>query len=169
MNKTLEYRKQKLSKFKSYFGGPGSGPNPGGGSETTDEVHDEKNGKLYISPKAIIIHHATNTEPKISTDPNRLIPESISTSDKKDNVWGDKSFSGKINKGAKILEIDVKKEFWNYGNETDTPIERGKKIREYAKKMNADVVKLKNVPGVLGTEYSVINMDVIKWDKKSGE
>jgi hypothetical protein len=74
------------------------------------------------------------------------------------SIYGEKRFVVKLNP-SKVLTIDAKKDFYNFGKEKATPLERGKLLREFAEHAGFDVIYLKNVPGV-GDEYAVINEKV---------
>jgi hypothetical protein len=79
------------------------------------------------------------------------------------SVFGKNIFEVTINPNAKILDVDIKSNFYKFGKKVDTPINRGKEIYNFAKKNGYDVIRLAHVPYVAGgTEFAVLNKNVIE-------
>lgn len=118
--------------------------------------------RFFESKSPILIHRTSNNTPVISTNPNRLIPFSISCTIKGKQEWveGKNKFLITLKDNIKILEIDIKTNFYEFGKEIDTPKNRGKEIYSFAKKNKYDMIILKHVPQV-GTEYAIINIKAI--------
>jgi len=116
--------------------------------------------------KKMILYHATNGNKLIlSTKKERLVPHSLSCSNKPKYEYGKNLFKITIKDNAKILVIDVNNNFYDFGKEYDTPVNRGKAIYDYAIKHKYDIVKLINVPHVR-IEYCILNLNVIeKYEK----
>ena len=107
------------------------------------------------------LYHSTNLKKiKISNKKDRLIPNSTSFSTKQNKIWGKNIFSAKLKDDAKILELDVRGNFWDITKKEVTPLDLGILWYEYAKKKGYDVIKILHVPQV-GTEYAVLNLDVL--------
>ncbi len=109
-----------------------------------------------------LVHRTDNNDISVSSNPNRLIPTSISTVENGAMEWveGKNRFELRIKKGAKILELDANKNLFNFGKEEDTPINRGIEAFKLAKYNNIDIIKIKNVHEV-GTEYAILNKNII--------
>lgn len=109
--------------------------------------------------------HYSDSIPMISTKVNRLIPKSISLVDSKSSgiasFWGTKKYIFFLKKDAKILVID-NKNFFNFGKEYDTPLNRGKEIYKYAKSKLYDGVLIKNEVHGMGDEYAIFDMSLLK-------
>lgn len=148
-----------LSEQSMFKGGPGSGRHPEGGGK---DNHGAGKSKEYITTNIQTVWHSTdNSSPAISHKEERLIPHSISTSPSEDNVWGKNTFKGSLEKGSKILEINVH----NFNREK-TPIQIGKDVQKYASKNGFDAIKILNIPQI-GTEFAILNPSKIKWSKKA--
>lgn len=138
--------------------------------------NNDKTQYHTVAKKEIAISHFTDgKKPVISTNKERLIPNSISFGETGKGLagfYGKNKFNYTIPKDSKILEVDVNKDsFWDFANDEtkDSPIDVGKNLYNYAKENNIDIIKIKNVPGV-GTEYSVLNLDAInKHDMEKSE
>ena len=109
--------------------------------------------------------HYTDTTPAISTNPNRLIPESMSLQEGKGmaGVFGKNKFDFKLSPDAKIFKVG-KTEWDNIANKLPDNASNkdiGKAIGDYAKKQGYDGIRIDksvNQPG-LGTELAVFNKD----------
>jgi len=110
-----------------------------------------------------LIHKTNGNEVIISTKVDRLIPRSISCTKYGTTSWveGKNSFVVDVKNDSKILNINIDTNFYKFGKEFDTPINRGKIIYRYAIKNNIDIIKIKNVPKV-GTEYAILNINCIE-------
>ena len=82
--------------------------------------------KIFESPKAQTVYHATNSSaPVISTNPDRLIPNSLSAAHNKDYLWGSNMFAIRIPAGTRMGEIANVFDVLPTGVE-DSPINVGK-------------------------------------------
>lgn len=113
-----------------------------------------------------LFHYTDSDKPRVS-DRSRLIPNSISLTTSNDigRAFGKNVFPGNLANDAKILTI-TPKEFYTYGKETDTPINRGKLIEQYARKKGYDAIHLKNLGG-FKDEVAVLNQDKVSFGGKS--
>lgn len=112
--------------------------------------------RVYEQPRTKNVYHATDADaPVISTNPERLIPNSLSTSNSPSRVWGKNVHKITIPKGARVGELrsvfDVLP-----SDVADTPMNIGKLLRKYAEDNSLDVLKINNVGGV-GQEWAVLN------------
>ena len=124
--------------------------------ENGGEMEEYKDGGTV--PK-VLYHYTNDKVPIISTHKDRLVPNSLSTSaNKKDwSFWGKNLFEITLPENAKMMVID-KNNYWQYGKQTDTPLNRGKEIYKEAKKNKIDVIYFKKmVQGI--DEYAVLNKD----------
>ena len=130
------------------------------GGKTLDKIAMSKGGDLKESALPKVLYHYTNDKlPIISTHKDRLVPNSLSTSaNKKDwSKFGKNLFEITLPENAKMMVID-NSNFFKYGKEEDTPLNRGKEIYKEAKKNKIDVIYFKKV--VQGKdEYVVLNKD----------
>jgi hypothetical protein len=112
---------------------------------------------VFTTSKDLVLYHYTDgDEPIISTKAKRMIPMSLSASNSsKWSAWGKNKFEIILPKNTKILKVD-NKTFWNYGKETDTPINRGKEIYKKAKAKNVDVIFLDKIAWQ-PIEYCILN------------
>lgn len=112
---------------------------------------------IFTTNKELVLYHYTDgDEPIISTKTKRLIPMSLSASNSSGwSAWGKNKFEIILPKNTKILKVN-NKTFWNYGKETDTPINRGKEIYKKAKAKNVDVIILDKIAGQ-PIEYCILN------------
>ena len=125
---------------------------------------NEYRGEFEISAKRMkLLHRTNNSEPSLSTNPERLIPYSISCNSPNGYAWvmGKNNFIIYIKPHTTFLLLDVKNNFWDFGNENDSPIMIGRKVYKYAIDNNVDIIKIKNIPQV-GTEFAIINLDCIE-------
>lgn len=141
-----------------------------------DGIHDEtffentdmrRYNSFFESNIPYLIHKTNAKAPILSTNTQRLIPFSISCTVKGKNSWvnGINKFLIKLKDNCKILDIDINNNFYDFGKEIDTPLNRGKEIYIFAKKKKYDCIRLLHVPQV-GTEYAIINIDAInEWSK----
>jgi hypothetical protein len=117
-----------------------------------------KGGVNEVLPK-VLYHYTNDKKPVISTHKDRLVPNSLSTSANKEDWsnYGKNLFEITLPENAKLMIID-KNNFFKYGKEVDTPLNRGKEIYKEAKKNKIDVIFFKKV--VQGkNEYVVLNKD----------
>jgi hypothetical protein len=132
-----------------------------------DSVKKALENTLYKAPEKYktLVHYTDAVTPNLtSKNPNRLIPNSISLGKEGNTmagVFGKNKFEVKIPEKAKTLKINDKN-FFDFGKVTDTPINRGKAIYEYAKKLGYDIVRISSKVHGLGNEYAVINPDIVK-------
>jgi len=116
--------------------------------------------------KTKTLYHVTNDNKlTLSTKKGRLVPNSLPCSNKPKYEYGKNLFKITIKDNAKILLIDVNDNFYDFGKEYDTPVNRGKAIYDYAIKHKYDIIKFINVPHI-GIEYDILNLNVIeKYEK----
>ena len=128
----------------------------------------ENKNDIIITNKELVLYHYTNIDkPIISNKEDRLIPNSLSASPSSGwSFWGENKFKIILPKNIKILKVD-KKTFWNYGKETDTPLNRGKEIYKRAIKEKVDVIFLDKIGGQ-PPEYCILNNN-FKYEKISEE
>jgi hypothetical protein len=124
------------------------------------------NNDLPISDsKKLKLSHNTDGSLVLSTNKNRLIPNSISCVKYNDKVrlplYGKTKYIIDIEDDSKILDIDINDTFYQFGKEIDTPINRGKQVYKYAIANNIDIIRLKNVP-MIGIEYAILNLQCIR-------
>lgn len=98
---------------------------------------------------------------KISTNPERLIPNSISTGvqgNTSAGFFGSKRIPITLDKGSKILDINKKtfEDIWNSMGES-SPMDVGKVLYEFAKENGIDAIKVSGKIHGLGDEYAIIN------------
>jgi len=132
--------------------------------------------QLFSESKNLTLVHTTdNKELRISHNPIRLIPHSVSCNKYGFSEWveGKNKFIISIKDESKILNLDAHGNFYDFGERTDSPINRGKAVYKYAIDNDVDIVKVKNVPAI-GTEYCLLNLSCVKeyytkkkvWDKE---
>lgn len=124
-----------------------------------------------LSSDKTMSHFTDGNSPVISTNPNRLIPNSLSASNTGINsVFGKNKFDINIPKNSKVLEVS--KQSFNdmyigrLPGEGKTPLEVGKALYDHAVSQGADVIHLKN-PAGMGDEWAVINKDLLQNKKPS--
>jgi hypothetical protein len=141
------------------------------GRFSTGSLNAISDAKKYKTKTAYInshkqLTHYTNSKPMISNKTDRLIPNSISLIDNKGGsagVFGSKKHEYRLDKNTKILTID-NKNFFKYGREIDTPLNRGKEIYKYATTKGYNGILIKNEVHGLGNEYAIFNMKSLKTD-----
>jgi hypothetical protein len=113
--------------------------------------------------KPVKVYHASDAEPMISTNEERLIPGSMSTNINSPNyAWGEKAYSIEIPKGAKVGKLKNIEDLNPKGADV-TRMDLGKALREYATENDLDAVFIKNVQGTAGEgEWAIFNPDYIK-------
>ena len=97
---------------------------------------------------------------------DRLIPNSVSFTNHHGWWSGKYKTSAYLNpKNAITVNLNDplsgELDFFDFGKEEDTPVNRGKEIYEYAKENGVDLIRLKNVPTV-GTEFAVLDPNIIE-------
>lgn len=125
---------------------------------------DEKYGTLMIS-KNTKLQHTTNTKIikniELSSNTNRLIPNSFSLG--LPGQWwmmGKYKINFRLKVNYNLLQIS-KKQFFEWGPDVATPIERGILIYQWAKNNNIDIIKL-NLKPIMDIEYAILNLDCIE-------
>lgn len=135
------------------------------GSKSSKQLDIPNLSKPKESGLIKLVHYTDADSPTlVSTNPNRLIPNSISlgvSGKTSAPIFGKNKFEFEIPKDAKTLKI-TKDNFYNFGKSTDTPINRGKEIYKYAKENGYDVVHINGKIHGLGDEYAVINKSILK-------
>lgn len=122
--------------------------------------------------EAITVYHYSDSEilsfePQTKSD--RLIPNSVSFG-KQGSWFGSHKYSVKLNPRKQMVVTlgEPKKgelSFWDFGKETDTPLNRGKIIYDRAKGDGCDLIIVKEVPSI-GTEYAVLDPSIIGQPKR---
>jgi predicted amino acid dehydrogenase len=116
-----------------------------------------------VVDKDVELYHSTNgNNVVISSAKERLIPNSASLSNKHNSTYGKNEVTATLKKGTKVLVIDGNENFYDFGLEEDTPMNRGAAIYEYAVKHGFKVVRLEHVFGVRGFEYAVLDLSVLR-------
>lgn len=123
--------------------------------------------KLMIRelPKSKTVFHTTDSAPAISTNPLRLIPESLSATHRPDYNWGNEAYSLQLPAGAKVGELKSIFDLLDKNSEAMSPMELGQLLRKYAHDQSLDALKIGNVFGV-GTEWAVLNPEYVAKAKK---
>ena len=117
--------------------------------------------KVYELPRKTTVFHTTETTPQISTNEDRLIPNSMSAVARSpDYLWGKSAYAIPLPRGARVGEVNSIFSLLPEGAE-DTPMALGALLRKYAEDNSLDVLKIKGVGGV-GTEWSVLNPEFLK-------
>lgn len=126
---------------------------------------DPSMGTLGTAPATVLVHSSERPlkgPVRIVSGTDRLIPRSFSLGTKK-SVW---SFYGrhkayfKIAPGTPMLTVD-KDQFYEWGEEEDTPLNRGKLIADWARSNGVSVVKMALAP-VMDTEFAVLDPGVLE-------
>jgi hypothetical protein len=125
-----------------------------------------KYGFGKLKPETNLYHSTNENDIRLSTNNERLIPNSISfSSENMGYAYGNNVFMSSLKPDAKILDINVKDNFYDFGPPEATPLLRGQLIFKYAIEHGYNVIRLSHVPGVSGVEYAVIDPDAIETTK----
>lgn len=117
------------------------------------------------STKTMTLAHNTSKpfkgRPRVSDDPKRLIPHTFSLGRNVATVWGNwgERMLFQVQAGSKMLEID-RKQFFKWGPDVATPIERGSQIYAWANENGIDIIKLKLMP-IQDLEYCVLDTNIL--------
>lgn len=134
---------------------------------------------LFEALKTFKVFHATKVvhardiltngfDPKKSSD-FRLVPNTVSF-DKQPAHYGGSEVMLRATievDESKVLKVSLRKpkedekDFYSFGKELDSPINRGKELVKYAKKNKYQMIIVRGVVGV-GTEYCVLDPKIIK-------
>jgi len=116
--------------------------------QTWEGFIDMSSQLLNESKAPVLYHYTDGDEPIISTKKERLIPNSLSASANRSDwsMRGKNRFKITLPPNPKVLVIN-NKTFWDYGEETDTPLNRGLAIYREALRQRADAVFLDRVGG----------------------
>jgi hypothetical protein len=123
-------------------------------------------GTVGVTKKMVLAHNTDKPfkgKPQIVTSRDRLIPNSFSLGRSGPTSWG--FFGGtrlhfRLSPGVPMLAID-RNQFYSWGEETDTPLSRGKAIETWARQNGIKVIKLKLAP-IQDLEYAVLDTDVLE-------
>ncbi len=132
--------------------------------ESTDLTPDL--GTLDVTTKMTLAHNTDKSfkgRPRVSTNPDRLIPRSFSLGRNVATDWGyfgQKRLLFNVKPGSKVLTID-RKQFFNWGPERATPLQRGVEIEKWGRENGVDIVKLKLAP-IQDLEFAVLNTDILE-------
>jgi len=122
---------------------------------------------IVLNSNKLFVTRTSNNKLYLSSNKKRLIPNSLSAKLYSDNSslsseYGKNILYFKCNKKLKCLVLDIESDdFYLFGKELATPIQRGIEIYKYAIKEKYDVIKLKNVYAI-GTEFCFLSLDYLK-------
>ena len=125
----------------------------------------------YKEPIGTVSHFTSGAHPRISTNPSRLIPHSLSTQPGKGLAYafGDKKFKLDISPDAKVLDLSFDR--WNkaysavYNAKGDpvgvTPLEVGAAIRAWADDKGYQAIRVEGKIHGLGVEVAIMDLSII--------
>jgi hypothetical protein len=132
--------------------------------EAHQDLEDDL-GIIEFKDVPALVHSSKNqlgNQLRLDTDSERLIPRSFSLG-LPGSAWeyfGDHKAWFRITR-SKFLVIN-NEQFYNWGPQTATPLNRGGIIEQWARQHNIDVVLLNVEEWGMDTEYAVINLNVLE-------